>query len=658
MATSGSVNTSSYEGRYYQVSWTATQSVVNNQSTISWTLKALGGQSSWYAERTLKVVLAGSIVYSKTDRVERYTGTIASGTKTITHDANGDASFSISIQAAVYVSSVNCTGSKTFTLDNIPRKSTLSVANGTLGTEQTLTVTKKSSSFTHSITATCGSATETLVRNSSSTSIAFTPPISWASQNTTGTSVSVTYKIITYNGSTVVGSNSYTVTCSIPSSVKPSCAVTVTDSTGYEDTYGGFIKGLSKFSVVVTPTISYGSEIASYSTTANGSTYTAASFTTDVLKTSGTLKVTATVKDKRGRTGSASVSQNVLDYSPPIIEKLSVKRCDSDGSENDQGEFVKVTFSGTVTSLNNKNTASYVLKFKKSSDTSYTSVSLADYANTYSVSDASYIFAADSGSSYDVKLEIADDFNTFAKTTSASTAFTIMHWLASGLGIALGKISELTGVFDIGFQTRFVGGILPPVLGPETDLNDIRTPNTYTGENVSSWNYVNCPVTNGTFTLLVESCGEDGQVKQTYASCSKYKPEKYVRFYYQGEWGAWFWASTDEYVLYDDESGSNGTITLNAESGHYRYLEIYFTDNNGKSGGYTKVYNPDGKTVMLNISEAGTNVYSRYTGYKISGLSMVPDTTNASYVRVNASGSVTVSMGTNYIKIVRVIGRA
>ena len=79
MATSGSFNTSSYDGRYYQLSWTATQSVTNNQSTISWTLKALGGNSSWYAERTVKVVLAGATVYSKTDRVSRYTGTVASG---------------------------------------------------------------------------------------------------------------------------------------------------------------------------------------------------------------------------------------------------------------------------------------------------------------------------------------------------------------------------------------------------------------------------------------------------------------------------------------------------------------------------------------------------------------------------------------------------
>lgn len=464
MATSGSVSTGSYEGRYYTVSWTATQSSSANQSTISWTLSAVGGSSSWYAERTLNVVLGGSTVYSKTDRVERYAGTIATGTKTITHDSNGDASFSISIQAAVYVSSVNCTGSGTFTLTNIPRKSTLSVAAGTLGTAQTLTVYRKSTSFTHTIVATCGDQSKTVCSKSTSSSISFTPPLDWASENTAGTSVSVKYTITTYYGSTVIGSNTYTTTCSIPSSVKPSCSVAVTDAMGYEDIYGGFIKGLSKFKVVVTATTSYGSAIASYSTTANGSTYTSKSFTTGVLKSSGTLTVKATVKDKRGRSGSASVSKTVLAYSAPKISKLVVGRCDEDGTANDKGEYVKVTFSGSVTSLNSKNTPSYVLKYKKSADTSYTSVTLSDYASVFSVSNASYIFEADSGSSYDVQLSITDAFNTTTRSTSASTAFSLMHWSAGGTGMGIGKVAEEEGLLDIGIPVRFREGAVHNLL--------------------------------------------------------------------------------------------------------------------------------------------------------------------------------------------------
>ena len=502
MATSGSVSTNAYDGRYYQVSWTATQSVANNQSTISWTLEALGGSVSWYTDRTLNVVIGGSTVFSKTAQHDRYKGVIATGTKIITHDSNGDASFSISIEVACYWSSVNLRGSQTFTLTNIPRKSDLSVANGTLGTEQTLTVTRKSSSFKHTIVATCGSASTTICTKSSSTSISFTPPLSWASQNTTGTSVSVKYTITTYNGNTEVGNNSYTKTCSIPSSVKPSVSISVTDANGYESKFGAMVKGWSKFNIVLTPQTSYGSPIASYRIDADGSTYNTSSATTGVLKSSGTLTISANVTDKRGRSGSASTTKSVLDYSAPIITLLKVNRCDSDGTENNMGEYVKVTFSGNITSLNSKNSAAWTLHYKKSTDSNYTPVNMAS-ETTYSFTNKTYIFAADTGLSYDVMLEVADYFTKTKMSTVASTAFTVIHFNAAGNAMAVGKVSEIEKLFDIGIDARFNGdvygtimgmGYLPPI-PDNANLNEYLTPGAYRVVNNNSANTIsNMPV--------------------------------------------------------------------------------------------------------------------------------------------------------------------
>lgn len=542
MALSGSLTSSGgYQGRNYTLSWTATQSVANNTSTINWTLEAVGGTSNWYAERTLKVVIAGNTVFTKTNRVERYKGVIKTGSLTLTHDSAGQKSFSASIEATVYYASgINSTGSKTFTLDTIPRKSTLTVGNGTLGTAQALTVTRLSNSFTHTITATCGSASTTICTKSSSTSVSFTPPIAWASQNTTGTSVAVKYTITTYSGSTSVGSNTYSKTCTIPASVVPSCTLSVSDPTGYLTKFGAYIKGKSKFKVTVTPTIAYGSAIASYSTTANGSTYTSASFTTGALNSSGSLTVKATVKDKRGRSGTASTPLTVWDYSAPNVSKLVVRRCDADGTVNDQGECVQVEFSAAVTSLSNKNTASYVLKYKKSSDTSYTSVTLTDYANVYTVTNITYIFPAESGSSYDVQLSITDVFGTVTSNTSASTAFTLMHFKANGTGMGIGKVSELDNVLDIGMTSRFQGGILQPVLKNGADMDDVIVPNTYTGNAVTTSEYLNCPIATATsFTLEVMAAGSAGQVMQRFTSCTKNTPVVYIRHYYSSSWGSW-----------------------------------------------------------------------------------------------------------------------
>jgi hypothetical protein len=180
------------------------------------------------------------------------------------------------------------------------------------------------------------------------------------------------------------------------------------------------------------------------------------------------------------------------------------------------------------------------------------------------VTNASYIFAADNGSSYNVRVIVTDNFDSGSKTTTASTGFTIMHWLASGLGMAIGKVSELAGVLDIGLKTRFMGGILHPVLEPNTDLNDVRTPNTYVGENITTYKYLNCPLTSGTFTLEVVGMGDDGQVKQRLTYCSKTAARAWERIYYSSAWGKWVCVSDfDGQLLWEGGSHMHDNETIN-----------------------------------------------------------------------------------------------
>ena len=124
MALSGSVKTSTYGSMGLQLSWTATQSVANNQSTISWTLKSFGSESNfYYVSGPVTVVINGTTVLSITDRFNLY-GNGAwskSGSLKISHNNDGSKTFSVSISAAIYTYAVNCTGSGSFTLDKIVR---------------------------------------------------------------------------------------------------------------------------------------------------------------------------------------------------------------------------------------------------------------------------------------------------------------------------------------------------------------------------------------------------------------------------------------------------------------------------------------------------------------------------------------------------------
>ena len=470
MALSGTIS-SAYRGWTYQIKWKASQSIDNNQSTITCTHELVcdDGYDLYISSRSNSCTVDGSSKSFTSPSISTGGGkTISLGeTKhTVTHASDGSKSATISgtfnIKATLsgtYKKSI--TASKSVTLDTIPRKSTLSVADGTLGTAQTLNITEKASAFYHKLYYSCGSVGGYILGSSNSTSstlsISWTPPVELAKQNTTGTSVSIKFTLYTYTSSsgTLIGSNSYTKTFSIPSSVKPSCEVAVSDEMGYLETYGAYIKGLSKFKVVVTPEASYDSAIASYSTTANGGTYTAASFITDILKSSGTLEINATVKDKRGRTGSASTTATVLDYVAPAITLLKVMRCDADGNEDLQGEYVNVTFDSNVTALNNKNKVTYKLEYKKSVDSTYTAVTLEDYSNNYVVSNGTYIFAADTGFSYNVKLIITDAFYSTEKPTVASTAHAIMHFHSSGKGLGIGKTAETEEWLDVAYKAKF-----------------------------------------------------------------------------------------------------------------------------------------------------------------------------------------------------------
>ena len=132
MALSGTVNTTDYQGRYIQLTWTATQDKIKNQSTITWTVKGAGEATNRYYNAGPFYVNVGGTVKQSSTRISLYEGTTISavgGSKTITHNSKGEASFTITVKAAIYTASYNCTGSKTFTLNTIPRAATISSAN-------------------------------------------------------------------------------------------------------------------------------------------------------------------------------------------------------------------------------------------------------------------------------------------------------------------------------------------------------------------------------------------------------------------------------------------------------------------------------------------------------------------------------------------------
>ena len=124
MASSGSFGTGNYHGRYLTFNWwTNGRSIDGNYTDIGWNLVGSGNASaSWYKAGNFRVVIDGEEVYSSSSRINLYNGTtVASGTKRIYHDSQGNKQFSAYAEAGIYTVAVNCTGSGSWWLDNIPR---------------------------------------------------------------------------------------------------------------------------------------------------------------------------------------------------------------------------------------------------------------------------------------------------------------------------------------------------------------------------------------------------------------------------------------------------------------------------------------------------------------------------------------------------------
>ena len=144
---------------------------------------------------------------------------------------------------------------------------------------------------------------------------------------------------------------------------------------------------------------------------------------------------------------------------------------------------------------------------------------------------------------YTIKVTVTDevDYNTsFFTLSGINLPFDVLMDSETGpKGASFGKPAELEGKADFNYEIYPRKGFSNILLEPETDLNNVMTPNTYIGENTSSYNYGNCPIEEGTFTLEVAAGGKGGQRVQTLTSCRKDDFVIWKRFYYTNAWGDW-----------------------------------------------------------------------------------------------------------------------
>lgn len=463
-----------YNGHYH-LYMTITQNkrdASTNQSNVTVKMYAQSDSSSYGAYNldasgnTVKMTVNGKQVVNKTmamDFRNKATVQLASWTGAISHGSDGskklDCSGSFTISGSSYLSGGNISCS--IQLESIPRatKPTLSSPSVALGSAVTINISPAVSGWTHNIYYRIGTGDWVRFATDVKSNYSWTVPLGIASSYPTATKGTITIGLNTYNGSTQIGgTQTVNLDITIPASVAPSVsAVTVLEAASGLSNFG-YVQTKSKLKIVASASGSYSSSIRSYVYDIGSQSYSGLENTytmSEEVRDSGTVAVTVTVTDSRGRTASKTVSITVLAYSPPQITHFECSRCgDANGSANANGQYLKVTFGYSVSPLNNKNKANYLLKYSVYDDGKWgglTSGTQYTYSGTYISATA----ILNTASTYQIGLVVTDSFGTASFYKEIGTAVRLLSYIVKRFAIAIGKIPEIDNIFDVALETIF-----------------------------------------------------------------------------------------------------------------------------------------------------------------------------------------------------------
>lgn len=237
----------------------------------------------------------------------------------------------------------------------------------------------------------------------------------------------------------LIGQDYKDITISVSSSIVPSIdSVSISEAvSGLATQFGGYVQNKSKLSIGMSASGNKYSTIRSYKITANGRSYSSSSATTEILKSSGSNRITFEVTDSRGRKMSTHRDIIVIAYDNPQIYDLSAERSDSAGTLDDQGNYARVNYHAAISSVNSNNTKSFKLSYRLSGASTWIDVTLPNI--NYSYDTYKVIGPLDVDFSYDIQLVVSDYFSDVPADISVSSTFTLINFARDKKGLAFGK---------------------------------------------------------------------------------------------------------------------------------------------------------------------------------------------------------------------------
>lgn len=390
MALSGTINgrvTLNSQYMSFYIAWSAKQNVEGNYSDVTVTSYWKTNNTRWgfdtEGSRAASITINGNTT-SISKRFDSTNGTgtgwkqenpwaIQTVTERVYHNSDGSKSISISARANGYAasygpsnsseSSGDCTASGTISLDTIPRASKVSATNADIGSTSTITVSRYSTSFKHTVSFSCTGISDTVIESNSEASvIPWNVPVSIYATIPSAKYATVTITCRTYSKDTesLIGETTATMKAiANEDECKPTVYGTVTDVNSTTVNLTGNAKTLIRYKSTAS------CEIVA---TAKNSASISAQYVNGVSIPSGTVEIqnseavsfSFSATDSRGYSDSALVEPTVISYIPLTINPTF--RRVSPTSNIITVEFYGNFFSGNFGASSNALTVKYRYK--------------------------------------------------------------------------------------------------------------------------------------------------------------------------------------------------------------------------------------------------------------------------------------------------------
>lgn len=627
----------------------------------------------------------------------------------IPHNADGSKNISVSAnspdlaQASGY-GPYSGSASGTVTLTTIPRASSVTCADGNIGSSTTININRASSNFKHTLRYSFGSLTGTIVEKTSEVSYGWNIPTSFYTQIPNNSIGQGGIYCDTYDGNNLIGTTMCYFRAFVINS-NPTITATIVDTNETTKALTGdenkLIKYFSNAKVTITATAKNSATIKSQKVTCgDGKSSTSLTSTLNEVE-SGTFNLTCT--DSRGLVGTNTVTKAMIDYIKLAITSLTIARQSSTSNTvniNLKGNY----FNNTFGSVRNALTLKWRYRLKNGTWSGYTTIIPVLNGNTFSYSgklgtEFNYQKA------YEIEVVAQDKLITNTITREVTEGIPLIDIWKNNVGInGIIKSNSIKNTNIVDENNNFIKNLknsffLGVLVSGWKYIGDFEFSNQgqyavidcYFGEGQNGepeqnthvrillkqgWTGESLPI--GVTAQFTQNYQSEFKVKISHLSTMKcalyvYLPWNYNDFTYSlnGSYvsftqknsevssepttdkEATYFKNYNPITLYENSSGTTGTVTLSKSSADFTYLEIFGVTNSGENISQ-KVFSPNGKNFNLSggyLANATTwqNVNARYN---ISGTSI----TKEYEYYINNGASNDIGKTENYIYITRVDG--